>query len=131
VAAVGVVVVAGLRRSVRRVEVTGSSMAPTLLPGDRLLVVSPPWSPPPWPRPGVVVAVTDPRLPERTLIKRVVRIDRRTGTVEVEGDAADASTDSRTFGPVPRSSVLGWAVYRYAPAARSGPAPWPGEYHRA
>jgi nickel-type superoxide dismutase maturation protease len=131
VAAVGVVVVAGLRRSVRRVEVTGSSMAPTLLPGDRLLVVSPPWSPPPWPRPGAVVAVTDPRLPERTLIKRVVRIDRRTGTVEVEGDAADASTDSRTFGPVPRSSVLGWAVYRYAPAARSGPAPWPGEYHRA
>ena len=35
------------------------------------------------------------------------------------------------FGPVPRSSIVGLAVYRYAPPGRKGPAPWPGEYHRA
>jgi nickel-type superoxide dismutase maturation protease len=116
-----------LWRSVHRVEVTGTSMAPALRPGDRLLVVGTPWLP----RPGSVVAVRDPRLPTRVLIKRVAGVDRRGGTLEVAGDAAEASTDSRTFGPVDRTMVVGRAVYRYAPAARSGPAPWPEEYHQA
>ena len=106
-------------------------MAPALLPGDRLVVVGLPWLPQPWPKPGAVVAVRDPRLPSRILIKRVSAIDRRRGTLEVVGDHRRASTDSRTFGPVPRSSVVGRAVYRYAPPGRSGPAPWPGEYDRA
>jgi nickel-type superoxide dismutase maturation protease len=120
-----------LWRSVHRVEVTGSSMAPALRAGDRLLILGTPWWPQPWPKPGSVVAVRDPRLPARILIKRVAGVDRRRGTLEVAGDAPEASTDSRTFGPVDRTSVVGRAVYRYAPAARSGPAPWPEEYHRA
>ena len=120
-----------LWRSVHRVEVTGTSMAPALRPGDRLLVVGTPWLPQPWPKLGSVVAVRDPRLPARILIKRVAGVDRRQGTLEVVGDATGASTDSRIFGPVDRTLVMGRAVYRYAPAARSGPAPWPEEYHRS
>ncbi|MGA3146597.1 MAG: nickel-type superoxide dismutase maturation protease [Acidimicrobiales bacterium] len=130
-AAVVVLVTAALWRSVRRFEVTGSSMAPALLAGDRLVVVGLPWLPQPWPEPGAVIAVRDPRLPSRILIKRVAAIDRRHGTLEVAGDQRAVSTDSRTFGPVSRSSVVGRAVYRYAPAGRSGPAPWPEEYDRA
>lgn len=120
-----------LRRSVHRVEVVGSSMAPTLQPGDRLVVVAAPWCPPPWPRPGRVVALTDPREPRRILVKRVAAIHTRDGTLEVEGDRPEASTDSRTFGPVPRSSIVGRVVYRYAPPGRRGALPRPGEYHRA
>jgi nickel-type superoxide dismutase maturation protease len=110
-------------RPLRRVEVVGSSMVPALLHGDRLLVVRAPWHSPFRPGPGVVVALRDPRRPDRVLIKRVRWVDRRTGTLEVVGDAGHASTDSRTFGPVSRSAVLGRAVYRYGPVGRNGPLP--------
>ena len=121
---------AGLWRCVRRVQVVGPSMEPALRAGDRLVVVRRPGRTQPWPRPGDVVAVRDPRLPSRILIKRVSAVDRRQGTVDVRGDAPDASTDSRDFGPLARSAVVGRAVYRYGPAGRNGPGPWPGEYHR-
>jgi nickel-type superoxide dismutase maturation protease len=119
-----------LARTVRRVEVVGGSMAPALLAGDRLVVLSRPFGPPGWPAVGTVVAVADPRDPDRTLVKRVVAVDRHAATVEVRGDDPGASTDSRTFGPVPVTSVVGRAVYRYAPAGRTGPGPWPTEYDR-
>lgn len=92
-------------------------MRPTLEPGDRVLVVRLPR----WARlvPGVVVAVTDPRAPERLLVKRVAAV-RTDGGVVVHGDNAAASTDSRTFGPVPRGSVWGIAWCRYAPPERAG-----------
>ncbi len=130
-AVAGGVAAAVLWGSVRRVEVVGSSMAPALVPGDRLLVVGSPWFHRRWPQPGEVIAVHDPRDPSRLLIKRVTVVDRRGGTLEVAGDAPDASTDSRQFGPVPRSSLVGRAVYRYAPPGRSGRGPWPEEYHLA
>jgi nickel-type superoxide dismutase maturation protease len=100
-------------RVVRRVEVTGASMRPTLEPGDRLLVVA-------WRRvrAGDLVALADPRQPARTLVKRVGRVDEANMTVL--GDDPAASTDSRSFGPVPRRTVLGRAVYRYAPSGRAG-----------
>jgi len=116
---------------VRRVEVVGSSMAPALHPGDRLVVVRLPWRPPFGPVPGQVVAVRDPRRPDRILIKRVRSVDRRSGTLEVEGDDPRASTDSRSFGPVSRSAIVGRAVYRYAPAGRNGAVPGSEEYDRA
>jgi nickel-type superoxide dismutase maturation protease len=117
-------------RPVRRVEVVGSSMAPALRPGDRLVVVRLPWPPPFGPVPGHVVAVRDPRRPDRILIKRVRSVDRRAGTLEVEGDDRPSSTDSRSFGPVSRSAIVGRAVYRYAPAGRSGAVPGSEEYDR-
>jgi nickel-type superoxide dismutase maturation protease len=101
-------------RRVRRVEVNGASMRPTLEPGDRLLVVAGRRI-----RPGDLVALADPRQPARTLVKRVGRVDE-TG-LTVLGDDPAASTDSRSFGPVPRRTVLGRAVYRYAPTVRAGP----------
>jgi nickel-type superoxide dismutase maturation protease len=107
------------------------SMAPTLLPGDRLVVLRLPGRPQPWPEPGSVIAVRDPTMPGRVLVKRVSRVDPRASTLEVVGDSLGASTDSRAFGPLPRSSIVGRAVYRYAPPARSGPGPWPEEYHQA
>jgi mitochondrial inner membrane protease subunit 1 len=87
-------------------------MEPALAPGDRLLVVRC------RPRPGDVVALPDPRQPARTIVKRVVGVEG--DTVTVAGDNAAASTDSRAFGPVPRRSVLGRAIYRYAPRSTAG-----------
>jgi nickel-type superoxide dismutase maturation protease len=95
------------------VEVAGTSMLPTLQPGDRLLVRRGRRA-----RPGDLVVLPDPRDAARVLVKRVRAT--RTHGVEVAGDNLGASTDSRTFGVVPRSSVLGRAVYRYAPADRAG-----------
>jgi len=87
-------------------------MRPALEEGDRLLVVRGPA------RPGDVVAFPDPRRPSRTLVKRVAALGP--GGLTVLGDNAPASTDSRTFGPVPRSGLLGRAVYRYFPDSRRG-----------
>jgi nickel-type superoxide dismutase maturation protease len=116
---------------IRRVEVVGSSMVPALLPGDRLVVMRFPWRSPLRPGPGQVVALRDPRRSDRILIKRVRSVDVHLGTLEVEGDSREFSTDSRSFGPVSRSAIVGRAVYRYAPAGRNGPVPGWGEYHRA
>ncbi|HEX4904579.1 MAG TPA: S26 family signal peptidase [Acidimicrobiales bacterium] len=94
---------------VRLVVVDGDSMRPTLEPGDRLVVLRLP------PRVGDLVAL---RREGRVLVKRVAALDG--DQLVVHGDNATASTDSRTFGPVRRSSVLGRVVYRYAPTARAG-----------
>ena len=96
---------------VRRVEVHGDSMRPTLLPGDRVVALRSRAV-----RAGDVVVVTDPRVPSRSLVKRVVAVGP--GGIRVAGDAPDASTDSRHFGPVP--AVWGRVVYRYAPRPRAG-----------
>ena len=88
-------------------------MAPGLLAGDWLLAVRSRRV-----RSGDVVVVRDPREPERLLIKRVRAA--RAGTLAVAGDFADASTDSRAFGPVDARDVVGRAVLRYAPLRRFG-----------
>jgi signal peptidase I len=98
-----------LTRPLRRVEVHGDSMRPAYRPGDRLLVVRriPGRSAPP----GAVVAVRDPRVPGRVLIKRV---EAWTASgVWVRGDNEAHSTDSRHFGALPHDRVLGTVVRRY------------------
>ncbi len=100
-------------RAVRRVEVVGDSMLPTLRPGDRLLVLRPARA-----RPGAVVAVTDARLPARTMVKRVTAVGAE--GVTVLGDNPSASTDSRTLGPLATAAIRGRAFYRYFPASRRG-----------
>lgn len=88
-------------------------MVPAVAAGDRVLV---------WRtgrvREGDVVALRDPRQPARTIVKRVAGVDE--AGVVVLGDNPAESTDSRHFGPVPRSLVRGRVVYRYAPASRAG-----------
>ena len=98
---------------VRRVEVVGDSMRPTLEAGDRLLLrralrVTL--------RPGDLVAVADPRQPIRIVVKRLASISP--DGLHVLGDDPGASTDSRHFGPVAADHVRGRVVYRYHPAHR-------------
>jgi nickel-type superoxide dismutase maturation protease len=88
-------------------------MMPTLAHGDRLVVVGGLR-----PRVGDLVAFHDPSQPARLLVKRVVALGP--DGVEVRGDNRAASRDSRTFGPVEPSRLVGRAVYRYFPPARVG-----------
>ncbi|HLE58972.1 MAG TPA: nickel-type superoxide dismutase maturation protease, partial [Candidatus Limnocylindria bacterium] len=107
------------RRWLDVVEVRGGSMLPVLAPGDRLLVESRTFGLR-LPRPGEVVLAADPRQPARELIKRVVAVDPERRTVELRGDAPEASTDSRSFGAVPIDRVRWRVVARYWPASRAG-----------
>jgi len=107
------------RRWLDVVEVRGGSMAPSLLPGDRLLVESHTYQGR-QPRPGEVVLAADPREPERELIKRVASVDSTAAAAELRGDAPAASTDSREFGAVPLSEIHWRAVFRYWPPQRAG-----------
>lgn len=107
------------RRWLDVVEVRGGSMAPSLLPGDRLLVESRSYQGRP-PRPGEVVLAADPRQPDRELIKRVASIDDAASSAELRGDAPEASTDSREFGAIPLSAIRWRAVFRYWPPQRAG-----------
>ncbi len=117
--AVGLRRALGARRAIglQRVRVLGPSMEPTLLAGDRLVVLLlPSW----WPvRSGQLVALRDPRPgSNRLLVKRAQSVIGR--AVEFRGDNPLASTDSRTLGPVDRREVLGRPLYRYFPSDRSG-----------
>lgn len=106
-----------VRRYFDVVEVRGDSMAPTLLPGDRLLAVRL------GPRAADIVLARDPRDPRRELIKRAARVDRV--SVVLRGDNPDASTDARTFGAVPTNAVAWRLVGRYWPLDRAGRMPRP------
>lgn len=104
----------GALRRLDAVAVRGRSMAPALLPGDRLLVARRGGPP----RVGEVVVVSDPRGGGRELVKRVASV----GPVGVTllGDNAAESTDARAFGRLPATAV-GWrAVLRYWPPSRFG-----------
>lgn len=114
VAAVVVLLAATLRGlGATRVVVEGTSMRPTLEPGDRLLVARAGRI-----RRGDLVAVADPRYPGRLLVKRAADVNG--GWVELRGDNPGASTDSREFGAVPVTEVRGKVVRRYAPSNRRG-----------
>lgn len=88
-------------------------MLPVLMAGDRLLVVVTRRV-----RCGDVVVLRDPGEPERLVVKRVHQVTR--GGIEVRGDNATASRDSRDYGPVSRRLVVGRACWRYHPAGRAG-----------
>jgi signal peptidase I len=113
-----------------RVAVKGLSMAPTLLPGDHLLV-----TPTRRLRRRDLVVVVDPTEPGRHVVKRVVALPGESVSVEgrmltagprqivVLGDNLDRSTDSRDYGPVGLDAVHGRVWYRYAPPARAAAIP--------
>ena len=109
----------------RRVTVRGGSMLPGLSSSDGLLVdrlahVRG------RPRPGDIVLVSHPLRPDLRMVKRLTGLPGDTvgermlarGEYWVEGDNAEASTDSREFGPVRRSDLLGRAWIRYWPVER-------------
>ena len=96
------------RRRLDVVEVRGRSMAPALLPGDRLLVARVARAP----RPGDVVLAPDPLEPRRELVKRVAGV--APAGIELRGDNVAASTDAR----VAPGRVRWRAVLRYWPPSR-------------
>ncbi len=98
-------------------------MTPTLWPGDFLVAVARRN-----PRGGSLVVVEHPDRAGVEMIKRVAgvpgdRVDGRPlppGRYWVLGDHPGRSTDSRTFGPVDRSAILGVLTLRYWPLSRFG-----------
>jgi len=113
--ALALVALFAARRWFDVVEVRGRSMTPALQPGDRLLIARG------RPAAGAVAVTPDPRAPGRELIKRVTRVDE--AGIHLRGDNPRASTDARTFGPVPDASVRWRAVMRYWPLSRAGRIP--------
>jgi signal peptidase I len=110
-----------LRYRPSRVAIEGPSMAPTLLPGDWALIVTPRRY-----RRNDVVVVEHPGRPGYEMVKRVMgtpgdRIGERILGVDeywVEGDFAQASTDSRQFGPVTREELKAKVLLIYWPLDR-------------
>lgn len=104
--------VAMLGWRLRRFEVEGDSMRPTLDPGDRVIATRARRV-----RPGELAVLADPRT-GRPVVKRVAAAGG--AEVTVHGDNPARSTDSRHYGPVALAAVRGRVVYRYAPASRRG-----------
>jgi nickel-type superoxide dismutase maturation protease len=104
----------------RRITVRGRSMAPALLPAERLLFDRLAYVRD-RPRVGDVVLVAHPLRPGLGMVKRLAgtpgaNIGERTlvrGEYWVLGDNAEKSTDSREFGPARMGALLaGGAVER-------------------
>jgi signal peptidase I len=98
--------------------VEGSSMAPTLGHGDRVIVDR-------WtyrhrrPRSGEVVLVAGPR--GLAWVKRVAEVrDARGAELWLLGDNPSMSLDSRRIGSVAVETVAGRVCYRYWPLERAG-----------
>jgi nickel-type superoxide dismutase maturation protease len=102
-----------MRWLLTRIEVAGTSMAPTLLPGDRLIALRTRRV-----RGDDLVVVRDPRDPGRQVVKRLTEITAG-GRLVVHGDNACASTDSRAYGPLAPHLLVGRVIYRYAPPERA------------
>lgn len=87
---------------IQRFTVSGNSMLPTLKPGQDVLV----WC---WfvsPKVGDIVAI---RVNNREMIKRIQSCDGR--SIFVMGDNQKMSTDSRKFGPIKRSQIIGKIIW--------------------
>jgi signal peptidase I len=109
-----------LRRRPIRVEIVGASMRPTLEPGEWALAV-----PAATYRVGDIVILRHPERERFELVKRIVAGpgDRApdgsvSGGYWVQGDAADASTDSRSFGAVGANAIAARVRLVYAPWER-------------
>ncbi len=91
-------------------------MEPSYRAGERLLVDRRAYRRRP-PAVGDVVVLRDPAQPRRHLVKRIAQapegVDAGSSRVWVLGDNAAASRDSRAFGAVPRTAIIGRVWFRY------------------
>jgi nickel-type superoxide dismutase maturation protease len=111
-----------LRWKPSRIEVRGSSMLPSLSPGDWALAVAPSRY-----RRGDVVVVQHPARAGFEIVKRLVAVPgdlTPAGEVLghdefwIEGDHPESSTDSRSFGPVRREHLKARVRLVYWPLQR-------------
>jgi signal peptidase I len=126
VAATVIGIVFGLARwRPSRIEIRGSSMSPALEPGDWALALATRRL-----RRRMIVVVEHPRRPGFELVKRIVAGPGGTApdgsTLEsdrvwIEGDASEASTDSRSFGPIEADLVKARVRLVYWPPERWRP----------
>lgn len=85
-------------------KVEGESMLPDFHPGDFIVVNR-------WayvfrnPKVEDVVVAKDPRNSKRIMIKKVLRVEKE--ELFLKGDNEERSTDSRTFGLIPKDKVVG------------------------
>lgn len=124
-------------RGLWRVTISERSMAPAILPGDWLLVDPTVRR---WPRRGTIVVIHEPST-DLLAIKRVAArpgdwvpfsggwlqmaddeawllSDADDRDLEAAGDGT--AIDSRRYGPVPVSALVGRAWFRYGPPGRIG-----------
>ena len=90
-------------------------MVPAYRPGDRLAVNKLAYVARA-PRVGDVVVLRDPQMPSRYLLKRVAGVSPEAGSsrrYEVLGDNAPYSRDSRAFGQVRHSAIIGKVWFKY------------------
>lgn len=93
-----------LRRR-KRFKITGKSMLPSLKPGDEILI-DPYLYHQRLPRVGEIVVAIHPRKNELTIVKRIRTINED-GSYFVTGDNTLASTDSRDWGTIKLSDIIG------------------------
>jgi nickel-type superoxide dismutase maturation protease len=98
----------GLLGRRRRYRVAGHSMSPLLDPGD-LVWVDPYAYQHDRPKEGQIVVTRHPYRRDILLVKRVARVLEGESLI-LGGDNPGESTDSRIFGPLPGSLILGQAV---------------------
>jgi nickel-type superoxide dismutase maturation protease len=87
-------------------------MIPNLQPGDEILFDPRGY----WqksPQLGDIVVASRPDQTDITMIKRVAVVEPD-GSLILFGDNPAASTDSRSFGPVPLDKILGKATSKFA-----------------
>jgi nickel-type superoxide dismutase maturation protease len=95
-----------------RIRVVGPSMEPALRNGDWWVVRRTTQV-----NVGDVILLVHPLRPGLLVVKRAIR---REGTAWwVEGDCPALSEDSRQFGPVPASAIVGRLAWRYHPLRRA------------
>ncbi len=100
-----------LLRRRKRFRVTGNSMTPLLKPSDEVLI-DPKAYQQSLPTPGDIIVTRHPDRSELKIIKRVELV-LEDGRCLLKGDNRAESTDSRTFGPVPVSDLLGRVTTRF------------------
>ena len=93
-----------MRPMLFRVRIVGPSMEPTLVNGQVA------WARAGGLRPGRIAVFPEPGRAGLLVVKRLVRMEQ--GAWWVAGDNVDASTDSRHYGPVEASSILGTVLGR-------------------
>ena len=87
-------------------QIFGESMRPTLKAGDTVLVNKTAY----WlslPKRNDIIAFRDPR-DGKILIKRIINIEEK--GYFVQGDNKNSSTDSRVFGMIRRSEIIGKVI---------------------